>query len=195
MPAIFRRPHETDPPLSQHQFGANLGGPIARDRTFFFFSYEGQRVERSLTQTFTVPPAALRSGDFSGLPALCDPVTRVDGGGCATFAGNHIPHVPAGSGRRRSSRPGAAANQHRIGAEPPGCWTSSEPHGSVERASRPPVVAGRHLYSRFTSYNIRDEQPSHYLAQRNAGPGLDGPSPRGAGISRLATRIPSARTG
>ncbi len=32
------------PPLRQNQFGVNVGGPIKRDRTFFFFSYEGQRI-------------------------------------------------------------------------------------------------------------------------------------------------------
>ena len=45
------------PPLRQNQFGGALGGPIVRDRSFFFFSYEGQRVRRSLTRTFSVPTA------------------------------------------------------------------------------------------------------------------------------------------
>src|SRR4029077_15787362 len=62
------------PPLRQHQFGANLGGPLSRDRAFFFFSYEGQRVSRSLTQTFSVPPAAMSAGDFSAVAPLCDPL-------------------------------------------------------------------------------------------------------------------------
>ena len=35
--------------------------------TFFFFSYEGQRIRKAQTQTFSVPTAALRGGDFSGL--------------------------------------------------------------------------------------------------------------------------------
>ena len=54
------------PPLRQNQFGGAIGGPIARDRSFFFFSYEGQRAHRSLTRTFSVPTAAARAGDFSG---------------------------------------------------------------------------------------------------------------------------------
>ena len=36
---------------------------------FFFFSYEGQRIRKAQTQTFSVPTAALRAGDFSGLAA------------------------------------------------------------------------------------------------------------------------------
>ncbi len=63
------------PPLRQNQFGGALGGPFVRDRSFFFFSYEGQRVRRSLTKTFSVPTQAVRSGDFSGFAQICDPVT------------------------------------------------------------------------------------------------------------------------
>jgi hypothetical protein len=63
-----------------------------RDRSFFFFSYEGQRVRRSLTRTFSVPSAAARGGDFSGFAPICDPVT-IDPttGRCTPFAGNRIP--------------------------------------------------------------------------------------------------------
>src|SRR5262249_35097725 len=43
------------PGLNQHQFGVNLGGPLRKDRTFFFLSYEGQRIRKALTQTFSVP--------------------------------------------------------------------------------------------------------------------------------------------
>ena len=90
------------PPLRQNQFGGALGGPIVRDRSFFFFSYEGQRVRRSLTKTFSVPTQAVRSGDFSGFAQICDPVTiNPSTGACTPFAGNRIPgrpHRPAGRG-------------------------------------------------------------------------------------------------
>src|SRR5437773_1417986 len=52
-------PNQPVPPLRQHQFGASLGGPAAA-RMFFFAHYEGQRLHRSLTQTFSVPSLALR---------------------------------------------------------------------------------------------------------------------------------------
>ncbi|HYL36738.1 MAG TPA: carboxypeptidase-like regulatory domain-containing protein [Bryobacteraceae bacterium] len=61
------------PPFRQNQFGGTLGGPVLKNRTFFFLSYEGQRTRKSLTQTFSVPTAAMRRGDFSGLATIYDP--------------------------------------------------------------------------------------------------------------------------
>jgi len=88
----FDRRDQPIPPLRQNQFGGALGGPLARDRSFFFFSYEGQRVRRSLTRTFSVPSQAVRTGDFSRFDPICDPVT-IDAttGACTPFAGNRIP--------------------------------------------------------------------------------------------------------
>ena len=57
----FDPPDEPVPPLDQGQFGGTAGGPIVRDRTFFFVSFEGQRTDRSLTRTFSVPSPAVRS--------------------------------------------------------------------------------------------------------------------------------------
>jgi hypothetical protein len=52
-------------PLKQNQFGANLGGPIKKNRTFFFGYYEGLRNHQGLTRTSTVPSLLEREGDFS----------------------------------------------------------------------------------------------------------------------------------
>ena len=79
------------PPLDQHQYGGSVGGPVVRDRTFFFASYERQDTRRSLTKTFSVPDAAARAGDFSGWDPICDPATIDAAGGCRAFAGNRIP--------------------------------------------------------------------------------------------------------
>ncbi len=54
-------------PLHQNQFGATLGGPIRRDKDFFFAYYEGQRDSQGETRTAIVPTAAERTGDFSAL--------------------------------------------------------------------------------------------------------------------------------
>ncbi len=80
------------PPLRQNQFGGTVGGPLLRDRTFFFLNAEALRERRSLTNTFSLPDANLRGGDFSGFAPIYDPLT-VDPatGQRATFAGNQIP--------------------------------------------------------------------------------------------------------
>ena len=49
------------PPLRWNQFGANLGGPIKRNKLFFFFNYEGARASQSQPQTGNVPTPLLLS--------------------------------------------------------------------------------------------------------------------------------------
>jgi len=58
------------PQENQNQFGGTFGGPIKKDRTFFFLSYEGRRVRQGISgQTVVVPTPAERTGDFSaGMP-------------------------------------------------------------------------------------------------------------------------------
>lgn len=53
-------------PLHQNQFGGTIGGPIRRNRDFFFAFYEGQRSKQGETRTTIVPTPAQRNGDFSG---------------------------------------------------------------------------------------------------------------------------------
>jgi len=55
------------PPFTQNQFGATIGGPVIKDRTFAFFSYEGFRLRTGTPFNTTVPTLAERGGDFSDL--------------------------------------------------------------------------------------------------------------------------------
>jgi hypothetical protein len=81
----------TKPPLRQNQFGGTLGGPIRKDKTFAFFNTEALRERRSLTGTFSLPPAAVRSGNFTGLAPIFDPLSTSVAGTRQTFSGNQIP--------------------------------------------------------------------------------------------------------
>jgi outer membrane receptor protein involved in Fe transport len=73
------------PPFSRNEFGGSLGGPVIRNTLFFFGSYEGLRLRQSETGVRSMPTAALRSGDFSGLPTITDPLSG------APFPNNRIP--------------------------------------------------------------------------------------------------------
>lgn len=101
------------PAFTQNQYGANIGGPIIKDKTFFFFSWEGFRLRQGQSFTYTVPTDAMRGGDFSNvrngsgaLTPIYDPLTtcgRLGNAPCARdangneiytrqqFAGNRIP--------------------------------------------------------------------------------------------------------
>ncbi|MEX2263069.1 MAG: carboxypeptidase regulatory-like domain-containing protein [Bryobacteraceae bacterium] len=66
------------PPFKRNQYGGTLGGPIRKDKLFFFFSFQGTR-ENSAPGTITTnaPNEALRRGDFSGTTRnILDPDTR-----------------------------------------------------------------------------------------------------------------------
>ncbi|MGB8653214.1 MAG: carboxypeptidase regulatory-like domain-containing protein [Candidatus Acidiferrales bacterium] len=64
---------EAKDPLRRNQFGGDLGGPIKRDKLFFFLNYQGTRSSSAASNNFTqTPTAAMLQGDFSAVPTpLC----------------------------------------------------------------------------------------------------------------------------
>src|SRR5204863_8734370 len=54
----------TKPPFYRHQYGAALGAPIVKDKTFLFFDYEGIRQNLGVTIVDTMPTQAARSGNI-----------------------------------------------------------------------------------------------------------------------------------
>jgi hypothetical protein len=89
------------PVLHYNEFGGNVGGPIIPHRMFFFFDYDRIIDHGGAANGFiSVPNAAMRSGDFTGMPTIYDPTTQtIDSNGVVhrqSFAseygnGNKIP--------------------------------------------------------------------------------------------------------
>ncbi|HET6852581.1 MAG TPA: TonB-dependent receptor [Pyrinomonadaceae bacterium] len=62
---FFAPASEPKPKYIRNQFGGAVGGPISRDRTFFFADYEGTRSREGITRVTNVPTALERAGNFS----------------------------------------------------------------------------------------------------------------------------------
>lgn len=83
---FFDNKSEPVPKLRQNNFGGTFGGPVVKNRSFFFVNYEGLRVRQAITQTTIVPTAAQREGDLSFVPfPIIDPFTG------QPFPGNIVP--------------------------------------------------------------------------------------------------------
>jgi Carboxypeptidase regulatory-like domain/TonB dependent receptor len=89
------RAGQSKPPFTQKQFGGAIGGPISRNKTFFFADYDGFRQTVGRVFVTTVPTLKMRQGDFTEVGTIYDPLTTVTvPGGTFTreaFPGNVIP--------------------------------------------------------------------------------------------------------
>lgn len=84
---------QVQPKNINNDTGGTVGGPIRKNRLFYFVSYDGNFIRQNSGTYVTVPTAAIRAGDLSGSPApIYDPSTGAsDGSGRTAFPGNQIP--------------------------------------------------------------------------------------------------------
>jgi Carboxypeptidase regulatory-like domain/TonB dependent receptor len=169
------------PPFTQNQFGANAGGPLwvphlydGRDKTFWFFSWEGFRLRTGTAFTTTVPTPAEAAGNFSALNMLVkDPcggtVTTAVAcpgytGPATPFAGNVIPTSRLNPTSLALLKYFPAANT--AGAVDPttGIVTNNYTTATSGGGNQNQVVgrldqnlgANQHIFFRYTYWNVLD---------------------------------------
>lgn len=91
----FRPPQNAKGKFIQNQYGGTIGGPIMKDKLFFFFSYEGTKNRQNDSLIDSVPTDQIRKGDFRGLGVnIYDPLTgNPDGTGRQIISCNGVQNV------------------------------------------------------------------------------------------------------
>jgi hypothetical protein len=129
-------PDTSKPQLNQNQFGGTFGGPIKKDRTFFFLSYEGRRIRDGVPgQLLNVPTAAEFGGNFADVGGFA-------GGG--SISNSFVANVLNGrTGCTNAILAVPTAVAPAAGVD----WSSIFPTGAIPTQCQDPVAAN--LLQRF----------------------------------------------
>jgi hypothetical protein len=151
----------TNPPYVQNQYGVTVGGPVVKDKTFFFFAWDAYRQRASTTFTTTVPTVAERGGVFPADIKIFDPLSVsagciATGNGCTRtqFVNNTIPVINP-----------AALEELKFIAMPTNSNESSNFNAAAASGGNANQYVGRvdqnltstqHIFARYNFWNLLD---------------------------------------
>jgi hypothetical protein len=183
--ALFARNYfnqGAEPAFNRHQFGATLGGPIQKGKTFFFVSYEGLRQSTPATSPVeTVPTAGERTGDFSaslgaqiGTDYLGRPIysgeiynpfstRQVTCGGIDAVTGDGVSNCPAGATTEQIRDPisGNVATGTGVTNIIPGILLDKITSG-IAASSYWPIPTSAGIVNNFTANGSAPEHSNEY---------------------------------
>jgi hypothetical protein len=145
------------PEVKANSFGLSGGGPIVRNRAFFFGTFEGARRPNEVTLSQVVPPDAWRGGDLSSVAAtIRNPFTG------QPYPGNRIPVNPISTRildsfyARQNQATGANVNAPNFVVNAPGDYTVNGTDGRADFVLSPT----QKVFGRLTWKNVDDLSPS-----------------------------------
>ncbi len=145
------------PDINANSFGVSGGGPLLKNRAFFFGTYEGARRPNEVTLSQVVPPDAWRGGDLSSVTgSIRNPFTGL------SYAGNRIPINPVSARlldsfyARQNQATGAAIGAPNFIVNAPGDYTVDGFDGRVDLTPAP----AHRVFARLTWKNVDDLSPS-----------------------------------
>ncbi len=162
--------HSAPGPYHQNQFGASAGGPIFKNKLFYFGNYEGYRQDTSSLQSALTPTQAMFGGDFSALSTpIYDPTTYNPPTGLRTqFQGNKITAINStAKGLLAFYLPGASnATGNNVSGNPETTLNSDQFTARVDYN----LNEKNQLFGQGSWLNAPDTQPGLFPSQGTAYP-------------------------
>jgi len=152
----------TNPPYVQNQYGGTFGGPVIKEKTFFFFAYDGYRQRAASVFTTTVPTVAERGGVFPADIPIYDPLsisaacsaTNVAACNRTEFANNTIPTINPAALLELKFIP-TPTNNAEINNYTSAAASGGNTNQYVARVDQN-LSSNQHIFARYNFFNLLD---------------------------------------